>query len=316
MAAVATTFGPAGHRVIIGKRGRTKTIEARPAPVRPEPIINRNDYTPEYWQALQEYAFVKNTLSRYDESQLSAGDRRTLTEARAHFEEEKEISEVARKHGYVPGQMSPRDWSALAEELKNQAYDELRYARQMDRDAAGDKLRGKADTWMQVGGEARLVRSGATAKQAREVTQALNESTKASASVYMREQLVRFGYSQETILPLSYEKRRRLLSEIGLGAPQKARITGVSLAERERIISSVADRDRLTARAIAVNPRAGKGLETWTYYEQATVKAGHEPGYLDDLSENDTPDYIIKPDQGQKARIKQQRQAQAEEIDF
>ncbi|GIK42367.1 MAG: hypothetical protein BroJett011_62000 [Chloroflexota bacterium] len=316
MAAVAATFGPAGHRVIVGKRGRTKTVEARTAPARPEPIINRSDYTPEYWQAVQEYAFVRNTLAKYDESQLSAGDRRTLTEARAHVEEEKEISDVARKHGYVPGRMSPRDWSALADELKSQAHDELRYARQMDRDAAGDKLRGKADTWMQVGGEARLVRSGASAREARAVTQSYNQSTRASAAVYMREQLVKYGYSPETVEKLDYQQRRRLLSEIGWGAPQSNRISGVSLAERERVISSTADRDRMTARAIAVNPRAGQGLETWTYYEQATIKAGQEPGYLPDLGENDAPDYVLKPDQGQRAKIEQQRQARADEIEF
>lgn len=314
MAALATYSPP--QRVIIGKRGRTKVIETRSAPARPIPAINRNDYTPEYWAALQDYAFTKNTLAKYDESQLSAGDRRSLTEARARVEEEKEISTVAREHDYIPGQMSPRDWSALADELKPEALRELRYAREDDREAAGDKLRGKADTWMQVGGEARLVRSGASAKQAREVTQEINASTKSSASTYMGEQLIKFGYSPEAVERLDYQQRRRLLSEIGWGAPQKARITGVSLAERERVIHSVADRDRLTARAIAVNPRAGKGLETWTYYEQASLKAGKEPEYLPDLSESNAPDYVLKPDAGQKAKIDNQRQARKEEIDF
>ncbi|NJN95675.1 MAG: hypothetical protein HC875_16970 [Anaerolineales bacterium] len=317
MAALATYSPP--QRVIIGKRGRTKIIEAPGNfPARPVPAINRNDYTPEYWAALQDYAFTKNTLSRYDEKDLSAGDRRSLTEARARVEEEKEISTVAREHGYIPGQMSPRDWSALADELRAEAGDELRYAQESDRQAAGDKLRGKADTWMQVGGEARLVRSGATAKQAREVTQEINAGTKASAAKYMGEQLIKFGYSPETVERLDYQQRRRLLSEIKWGAPQKARIAGVSLAERERVINSVADRDRLTAGAIAVNPRAGKGLETWTYYEQASLKAGREPDYVPDLGENNAPDYVLKPDAGQKAKIDARRAAriQSEEIDF
>jgi hypothetical protein len=281
-------------------------------PVKSDP----DDYTPEYWRNRQEYAYTKNLLSRVDEKDLTPADRRALAEARATVEGEKELSDVARQHGYKPGRMTREQWGELSDKLRSQAGDELRYAMESDREAAGNKLRGQADTWAQVGGEARLVRSGASARQAREVTQSINASTKASAAAYMKEQLVKFGYDRATVERLDYEKRRRLLSEIGYGAPQTARITGVSLAERERVINSAADNDRLTARAISVNPRAGKGLETWTFYEQAALKAGREPDYLPDLSENDTPTYVLKPDPGQKARIEQQRRARAEEIDF
>lgn len=317
MATVApVTYRPRSPYPVTGKRGKVKTVALN---VRPRPVpadSDRDNYTPEYWRALQNYAYEKNFMARFKDEELTPNLRRPLNEARAKVEAERELSDVAREHGYKPGRMTAQQWSELADKLRSQAGDELRYTMESDREAAGNKIRGQADTWAQVGGEARLVRSGATAKQARELTQDINASTKASASAYMKEQLIKFGYDRETVERLDYQKRRRLLAEIGWGAPQAARITGVSKEERERVIYSVADNERLTARAISVNPRAGKGLETWTYYEQAALKAGREPDYLPDLSENNTPNYVLRPDPGQKAKIEAQRRARAEEIDF
>lgn len=291
-------YTPRTPTYVVGKRGRTKTVDAPAIDTRPVPVpVERDNYTPEYWHNLQEYAYTKNVLAKYKEEELTPNDRRALAEGRAKVEAEKEISEVARQHGYKPGRMTAAQWSSLADTLETQARGELRYAMQSDRDAAGEKLRGPQNIYMEVGGKTVLARSGARAADARNKVKEINAGTQESATAYMGQQLVKFGYSQKTVEGLDYQKRRRLLAEIGWGVPQKERISGVSREEREHIINNVAATDRLTARAIAVNPRAGEGMETWTYYEQAALKAGQEPHYLPDLAESDTPDYVLRPSQ-------------------
>lgn len=288
-----------------GKRGRTAVVEsAAPAPTAVTEARDR--YTPEYWQALNEQAYVENILARYDESELSEGDRRTLKNARDRVAAEREISDIAREHGYTPGQMTPQDWNRLSDELTDQAVDELRYAARTDREAAGEKLRGQADIWAQVGGEARLVRSGARKKEAQELVARLNKETQAAADDYMGQKLVEYGYNRQQVEALSYTQKRRAIAEIGAGEPQKAKIGGLDRDDRERIVSQATSRQQQAAYSIALNPRAANGLDTWTYGLQAAEKAGN-------WNVATPPDYVLEQDQA-PGYVKPARTAPAEDI--
>jgi hypothetical protein len=296
-----------------GKRGRQIEVElprSRPASASSRP----DDYTPQYHEARQYHAYIQNIYSKTPEDQLTANDRRQLATAADAVEQERRISELARQRGYTPGRMSRPEWSELADELRTQAAEDLHHASQQDREAAGEKLRGKADTWAQVGGEARLVRSGASRRQAREAVQNLNAKTAMAADDYMADKLADYGYNPATVDRLNYNQRRKLLAEIGHGERQKGNITGVTAAERDLVISRLSEARQREAREIAMNPRAAKGLETWSFAMIAAEKADRwdldlPPEYI---YERDTaPRYVTTSNPARPAK-----QQEPEYIDF
>jgi len=275
-----------------GKRGRQITVKAFMSEV-DRPLSPGDDYTPEYYDALNYQAYVSNIYAKYTEADLSESDRRTLTSAADAVRQEREISDTSREYGYKPGQMTQQDWGDLSGALVTKAKSELKYSTSTDRQAAGDKLRGEADTWMHVGGQSRLVRSGASKKQARIEVGRLNRQTQQDADEFMTQKLVLFGYKPETIDPLTYDKKRRLLAEIGQGQTLTT-ITGVNREERQMVVKSAGDMRRREALEVALNPQAARGLETWTFAMQAAEKAGRydidtPPAYI--LDEN-IPAYI------------------------
>lgn len=296
---------PAAKIRSIGKRGRQIDIDL-PRSRPPVPKNSRDNFTPQYHEARQYQAYIQNVYSQTPPDKLTDNDRRQLSNAADAVEQERQISDLARERGFTPGQMSREQWSDLADQLQNQATKELQHASQQDREAAGNKLRGKADTWSQVGGQARLVRSGATKRQARDVVSKLNAKTALAAEDYMADKLASYGYDPATVEQLNYNQRRKLLAEIGHGERQKGNISGVTTAERDRVISSTSDTRQREAREIALNPRAAKGLETWGFAMIAAEKADRwdldlPPEYI---YERDTaPAYVTT---NNPARSKQQ----------
>jgi hypothetical protein len=239
-------------------------------------------------------------VAGYREDELSEGDRRTLKNAADKVAEEREVSEIARQHGYTPGKMSRENWSDLADDLTTQAKEELKYASESDRQAAGDKLRGKPDEWMQVGGQDMRVRSGASRKEAQTVVKRINEENKEKADSYMTDKLVDYGYDRDTIEPLDYTRKRRLIAEIGHGVKHPARIKGINNEEREQVIDVSSERQQREAQSIALNPRAAKGLETWGYAMQAAERADRwsletPPDYIYDEARAKAPKYVLYP---------------------
>lgn len=289
--------------LLAGKGGITQ----KPAAVK-KPELSREDFTPEYWEAKDELGRVENILSRYDRSQLSEGDIKTLKNARDRVTAEREISAKAREQGHTPGRMSTADWSQLADKLVEEAAEQLRFAAKKDREATGEKIRGQANIWAQVGGEARLVRSGGRKREAETLVKRLNRETQAAADDYMLGRLVEYGYQQAEVERLSYTQKRRLIAEIGAGEPQKNNIGQVSRETRRGIVENATPVQRQAAYSIALNPRAGQGLDTWTYGLQAAEKAGRW-----DLSM--PPDYVLEQDQA-PAYVRPAQFVQAEDDSF
>ena len=288
-----------------GKRGRVRQIESSATTAAPQ---NRDDYTPEYWRAQQDEAYTKNVLSKYKESELTASDKASLKKAEDRTSEQKEISDIARSKGYKPGKMSKEDWANLSDDLRQQAKEELRDSSAADREAAGNKMRGKADQWQQVGGQAKQVRSGARKKEAEAHVRNLNQQNKTSADEYMTDKLVSYGYKESTVNNLDYDQKRRLIAEIGHGEAQKSNIGDVSREERKQVIDNATPRQKTDAYNIALNPRAAKGLDTWDYSLIAAEKAGKEdielpPAYIEDEGRATAPKYVKPPKKQQEEII-------------
>lgn len=251
-------------------------------------------YTPEYEEAKrdQERIRQKSGMS-HDELMKQDSQYRDATN---RLDQEREISQAAREHGYDPQHMSKKDWADLSDKLADKAKKELRHADESDREAVGHKMRGKADTWSQVGGEARLVRSGASKKQAGDKVRSLNRATRNDADEYMGKRLVEFGYSSEKVDRLSYEQKRRLMAEIGHGEVQKTKVSDISYEERAKVVNSASTYRQRDAKDIALNPRAGQGLQTWGQSMTAAEKAGKDvelpPDYLYDNARKDAPRYV------------------------
>lgn len=256
---------------------------------------NKQNLTPEYHQAATELRQALESVRDTPESQWGELDRDFIADARSKVREEMEVSRVAREYGYKPGQMTTQQWGQLSDKLKQDANASLRYA--FERESAGEKLRGQKDVWMQVGGKAVLSRSGKRKQEAKDLVSRLNRQTKVDADEYMAQSLTKFGYSPATIQGLDYNQKRRLIAEIGHGQLQTGSISGVTIGERRRVMSGVSETDRLGARSTAMNPRAGKGLEQWTFYEQSALKAGREPDLVPDylMDINELPDYVRYP---------------------
>lgn len=273
---------------------------------------SQDDYSQDYRRARQELNQARKAMGGTPESQWSDLDKEFMADARSKVQEELELSKVAKAAGYSPGNMTAQEWGTLASTLKQEANDDLRHAFETGRQSAGEKLRGKKDIWMQVGGEAKLSRSGKRKQEAKELVSRLNRENKRAADEYMSKNLEKLGYSSKTVQGLDYNQKRRLMAEVGHGQLQSGSIGGVPISERRRVVSAVSEYDRLNARSTAMNPRAGKGMERWTYYEQASLKAGKRPDlipdYLMDIQE--LPDYVRFP--GGKNPYRQK----VEEIDF
>jgi len=283
----------------------------------PRPAHDKNPFdgqpkatgnTPEYRQAEID---LKNVKSAYkgDLSHEELMQDSQYKNAYERREAEQEISQAARRRGYEPAKMTKAQWSTLADELTTQAKDELRHADQSDRDAVGNKMRGKADTWSQVGGQAMLVRSGASRKQAATAVRGVNQSTKQAADDYMTIKLTDYGYSSHVAGKLTHDQKRRLLAEIGHGEVQKTKMVDLTYEQRHAVVSRVSERRRTEARTMALNPRAGRGLETWGHAMMAAEKADRwdidlPPAYIFDNAQSKAPKYT----QQSKPHPKYQRQ--------
>lgn len=256
---------------------------------------SRRDLTPEYHQAKTELRRAIESVRHTPKGELGELDKEFISDAQSKVAEELELSQVARSAGFTPGKMTKKEWGQLSDKLKQDANDSLKHA--FERDSAGDKLRGQKDTWMQVGGQAVLGRSGRSQREARDLVSQLNRQTKQDASDYMGQSLTKIGYSPKTIKDLDYSQRRRLLAEVGHGQLQHGSISGVTNSERRQVMGKVSATDRMGARSTAMNPRAGKGLEQWTYYEQSALKAGKQPDIIPDylMDIRELPDYARYP---------------------
>jgi hypothetical protein len=241
---------------------------------KPPPPIKRENFTAGYWETEQELKTIRENGEFY-EGELQA----TLDK----FSLEQEISTVSKQRGYTPLTMQQRDWERLADELKADAGQALKGSTQAGRETLGAGAVGRRRLQIgereiiQVGGKD-IERSwtGGTAKAARQATTRINRETKESAQEYMSKQLVRMGYSAETVNKLDYSKQRRLLAEIGHGQPQQTPIAGVSVKERRQVVKNATPRQRADAMEVAYNPRAAEGLKLWEWYEVSMVKAGKE----------------------------------------
>ncbi len=211
---------------------------------------------------------------------------------------------MAAGRGFMPGTMRASQWSGLAQKLQQEAFDDLQLATLAERTAAGNRAAGRQfiggdpgkRQFIQLGGQVvERQWAGGSAKEAARRTREINIQTKTSAANWMTEQLMKFGFGD--IRELSFDQKRRLLAEIGHGVAQKNNIGGVSRAERERIIAASRERDKLNARSISINPRAGPGLEKWGHYEMAMVKAGRveEIEYPPATEEVTLPGYVTTP---------------------
>lgn len=272
-----------------------------------------SDYSQDYHAAKTELKQAKKAMGNTPESEWGELDRDFINDAKSRVQEELELSRVAKDAGYTPGKMTKEQWGTLAGRMKDEANDNLRHSFEAGRQSAGDKLRGQKDVWMQVGGQAVLTHSGRSKREAQDLVSRIGKETKNEADEFMGQNLAKLGYSKSTVDNLDYNQKRRLLAEIGHGQTQSGSIGNLSTAERRQIINSTSQPDRMNARSTAMNPRAGKGMEQWTYYEQAAIKAGQTPDLIPDyLMDIDTlPDYVRYP--GGKNPYKRQR---VEEIDF
>lgn len=255
-----------------------------PGPIRPAVL-----YTPEYQTALAELRQVEENGEFFEGELQAARDAVAL---------EEEASAWARRAGLKPSEMSQRDWSRLANDLKREATEDLELARAEDREAAGNRSvnrrRVENGDYIQVGGQP-IQRKwvGGSRKRAEEATRRINQQTERAAREFMEEKLVGYGYRREQVRDLNYTQQRRLMAEIGNGLPQKANIGQVPRADRERVIFGTPERGQRAAKEVAYNPRAGAGLEKWGGYETAMLKAGREAEieFPPDLRD-DIPEYV------------------------
>ena len=251
--------------------------------------VSSTDYTPGYGETLKEIEQIKKDGEFYE------GE---LSEAQAKLELEKEISAGLRELGLSPSRMELEDWSRAAGKFQDRALDELAYATQAQREAAGNQATGRRFVApgerqiIQVGGQDTEKKwTGGSAAQAQRATQRINEQTKQAAQEYMADRLKEFGFKDAD--GLTYEQQRRLFAKIGNGEA-----------------GDVTPRQRADALEIAYNPRAGKGLKLWEYYEISMVKAGRDVEIQPppDNRENYIPGFVTGKKRAKKIDV--------EEIDF
>lgn len=213
------------------------------------------DFTNGYRQTLAEIDAIKKNGEFYE------GE---LQEAINKLGMEKEVSAGLRDLGLSPSRMLADDWTDAARKFQDRAFNELTYATEAQREAAGNRATGRRIVApgerqiIQVGGQdTEKMWTGGSAAAAKRATQQINAETKADAQRYMGERLREFGYRDAG--NMTYEQQRRLLAKIGQGE------TG-----------DVTPSQRADALEIAYNPRAAKGMKLWEYYEISMVKAGRE----------------------------------------
>src|SRR3990172_2723215 len=250
--------------------------------------VSLTDFTPGYNETLKEIEQIKRDGEFYD------GE---LKEAQAKLEMEKEISAGLRDLGLSPARMELEDWSRAADKFQDRAFDQLTYATQAQRDAAGNQATGRRFVApgerqiIHVGGQDTEKKwTGGSAAQAQRATQLINERTKTAAHEYMGNRLQEFGFKDAD--NLTYEQQRRLFAKIGNGEA-----------------GDVTPQQRADALEIAYNPRAGQGMKLWEFYEISMVKAGRDVEIQPppDNRENYIPSFVT----GQKRAKKV-----TEEIDF
>lgn len=251
--------------------------------------VSKTDFTDGYKQTLAEIDGIQEAGEFYD------GE---LQEAKDKLEMEREISEGLRDLGLSPSRMTEEDWSNAASSFQDKAFNELTYATEAQREAAGNRAVGRQFVEsserkiIQIGGQdAEQKWTGGSATAARKATQEINASTKSRAQEYMAGRLEEMGYTNAG--NMSYEQQRRLLTKIGKSEE-----------------GDVSPRQRADALEIAYNPRAAKGMKLWEYYEISMVKAGQADNIQPppDNRENYIPGYLTSKKKQQKEII--------EEIEF
>jgi hypothetical protein len=255
--------------------------------------VSKTDFTPGYGETLKEIEQIKRDGEFYD------GE---LQEAQNKLAMEKEISAGLRDLGLSPARMELEDWSRAAAKFQDRAFDELAYATEAQREAAGNQATGRRfiapgeRQIIQVGGQDTEKKwTGGSAAAAQRATQRINEETKRAAQEYMADRLQEFGFKDAD--NLTYEQQRRLFAKIGNGEA-----------------GDVTPQQRADALEIAYNPRAGKGMKLWEYYEISMVKAGRDVEIQPppDNRENFIPGFVT----GKKRPVKQPAAQLVEEIDF
>lgn len=254
------------------------------------PSVSGRDFTAGYQETLKEIESIKANGEFYEGELQDALDKLEL---------EKEISAGLRDIGLSPARMTEDDWTNAAQAFQNRAFDNLTYATEAQREAAGNLAAGRRFVdpgerrTIQVGGQDIEQKwTGGSAAAARRITQEINQSTKDEAQRYMGDRLREFGYDNGP--EMGYEQQRRLLAKIGQGEE-----------------GDVTPRQQADALEIAYNPRAAKGMKFWEYYEISMVKGGREDEIQapPDNRENFLPGFLTPKKKLPPAR-------KGEEIDF
>ena len=257
----------------------------------------REDFTPEYYNALEEFKFTQKV------GEFAPGELAALQD-KVNFEFS--ASKTAKRYGYTPGQMSSADWADLADRIKDDAGRELRFATQAGREAEANRAAGRTfiggraeKQYIQVGGKTVEKQwTGGSRKAAAEALKTINAQTKSKATSYMERQLVEMGYTKAQVQDIGYTSARQLLSEIGNNAVlDNKKIAGLTQAQRASVIDAATQQAKRSASSIAYNPRTGKGLDLWVEYEKAMVKAEKYNAiqYPPELVESVVPDFVKYP---------------------
>lgn len=282
---------------LLKKRGRQRFTGGTPSEQLAELSIEQrpNDFTPKFFQFKNELEWTKENGEFYE------GELQDIQDG---LDAEWTISNVASSRGKKPASMTETQWESLADELKEEAAKHLEVATLPGRQAAANRavgrhfIGGKKQEFIQVGGKTVEKKwAGGSAKKASQAIKKINAETRADAIDYMGGKLTEYGYPEQVVGKLGYTQRRRLLAEIGNNQLLPANITGVKRQLREEVLANSTPKTRMESLSIAYNPRAGVGLEKWTHYEMAMVKAGKEQliEYPPDVHESSIPDFVLLP---------------------
>lgn len=251
------------------------------------PRIPEN-YTKEYHEAVEDLNdFIWWTGD--DRSKWTAEDMSEFKRVQSRVQEEWELSHAAVKAGYKPGEMTEREWGEFADTMLADAKAKMKRpeASGGNISAAYEKARGPKDIWYTFHQKEVLGHDGRLKAGAEELRKRLWKENERQANSYMDKFLTRMGHDPKELamLPdtvLGWQQRRRLVAELGHGQLQKRNIGKISQEVRQRVLDRASDFDMRSAKQLSYNPAAGSAMDSWFYYEMATVRAGGSPNWFPD----------------------------------
>ena len=260
-------------------------------------LPGHDKFTPEYLQAIDEKKLTQQTFESFP------GELQGI-EDKVGFEFD--TSQIAQRYGRNPAQMGADEWAGLADRIKDDAIQELKFATDPQRVAEANKKAGRIfignrpdKQFIQVGGKSIEQQwIGGSRKMAAEELKTINAATRNKATDYMQKNLIEMGYTRAQVDNIAFTSAKRLLAEIGNEALlENNKVFGMSREVRAKVVENATGRARLNARSIAYNPRAGEGLDLWLDYETAMLKAGRERAieFPPELVESTVPDFVKYP---------------------